>query len=344
MAERGVRGATAAHDGGSGAGPDRPEVIKAIRLRHPWRTVVAVILLAMLALFIIDASQREAYGWDVFAQYLFDRRIAQAAFNTLMLTIYSMVIAVVLGIALAVMRLSENPVVKGVAWLYLWIFRGTPVYVQLVFWGLFATIYSTIDIGIPFTAPWLSFQTADVIDVFWIAVIGLALNEAAYMAEIVRAGILSVDPGQDEAATALGLSWLQTMRRIVIPQAMRVIIPPTGNEVISMLKTTSLVAAIPYSFDLYGRSRDIAAAIFDPIPLLLVASAWYLLFTSILMIGQYFLEKRFSRGIGQARPERAPGEPRGRKRGTATTASTTAPLAVHRPDDDSSQNQPGGVS
>jgi polar amino acid transport system permease protein len=282
----------------------QPEAIKAIRLRHPWRNVFAVILIIGLLLFLLDAAQREAYGWGTFGQYLFDQRIAQAAVNTLLLTIYSMVIAIVLGIILAVMRLSDNPVVKSVSWLYLWVFRGTPVYVQLVFWGLLSTIYSTIDIGIPFTAPWLSFETSETIDVFWLAVIGLSLNEAAYMAEIVRAGILSVDPGQDEAATALGMSWLQTMRRVVIPQAMRIIIPPTGNEVISMLKTTSLVAAIPFSFDLYGRSRDISAAIFDPIPLLLVASAWYLFFTSILMIGQYFLEKRFSRGVGQARPDK----------------------------------------
>ncbi|HEU4850458.1 MAG TPA: amino acid ABC transporter permease, partial [Terrimesophilobacter sp.] len=268
---------------------------------------IAVILVLLLALFVIDAAQREAYGWDNFAKYIFDKRISQAAGYTLLLTVYSMVIAIVLGITLAVMRLSDNPVVKGVAWLYLWIFRGTPVYVQLVFWGLFATIYSTIDIGIPFTAPWMSFETKDVIDVFWLAVIGLSLNESAYMAEIVRAGILSVDKGQDEAATALGMSWLQTMRRVVIPQAMRIIIPPTGNEVISMLKTTSLVTAVPFSFDLYGRSRDISAVIFDPIPLLLVASAWYLLFTSILMVGQYFLEKRFSRGVGQARPDKKGG-------------------------------------
>jgi polar amino acid transport system permease protein len=205
------------------------------------------------------------------------------------------------------MRLSDNPVVKGVAWLYLWIFRGTPVYVQLAFWGLIATIYSSIDIGIPFMEPWLSFPTKNVIDVFWLAVIGLALNEAAYMAEIVRAGILSVDKGQEEAATALGMGWLLTMRRVVLPQAMRIIIPPTGNEVISMLKTTSLVAAVPFSFDLYGRARDIAVEIFDPVPLLLVASAWYLLFTSILMIGQYFLERRFSRGVGQARHTRLVG-------------------------------------
>ena len=292
------------------ASPDggrRAEPIKAIRLRHPGRIVFAVILIAALALFVIDASQRPAYGWDNFSKYIFDRRISQAALNTLLLTIYSMVIAIILGITLAVMRLSDNPVVKGVAWLYLWIFRGTPVYVQLVFWGLVATIYATIDIGIPFTAPWISLETKAVIDVFWLAAIGLSLNEAAYMAEIVRAGILSVDPGQDEASTALGMSWLQTMRRIIIPQAMRIIIPPTGNEVISMLKTTSLVAAVPYSFDLYGRSRDISSVIFDPIPLLLVASAWYLLFTSILMIGQYFLEKRFSRGVGQARPDKKGG-------------------------------------
>src|SRR5690606_19728258 len=222
-------------------------------------------------------------------------RRAHAASIPVRLTILSMVIAFVLCISLAVMRLSNNPVVRGVAWLYLWIFRGTPVYVQLVFWGLFATIYSTIDVGIPLMEPWLSWQTDDVIDVFWLAVIGLALNESAYMAEIVRAGILSVDKGQDEAATALGMSWLQTMRRVVIPQAMRIIIPPTGNEVISMLKTTSLVVAVPYSLELYGRSRDISAVIFDPIPLLLVACAWYLMFTSLLMIGQHFLEKRFSR-------------------------------------------------
>jgi polar amino acid transport system permease protein len=266
--------------------------------------VFAVVLVAMLVLFVVDASQRDAYSWENFAKFVFDRRISEAAGYTLLLTVYSMVIAIILGVTLAVMRLSDNPVVKGIAWLYLWVFRGTPVYVQLVFWGLFATIYSTIDIGVPFTEPWLSFETSDLISVFWLAVIGLALNESAYMAEIVRAGILSVDKGQDEAATALGMSWLQTMTRVVIPQAMRIIIPPTGNEVISMLKTTSLVSAIPFSLELYGRQRDISAVIFDPIPLLLVASAWYLLFTSILMVGQYFLEKRFSRGVGQARPEK----------------------------------------
>lgn len=284
--------------------------MKAVKLRHPWRNVFAVVLVLIFALFVIDASQREAYDWPTVAQYLFDRRVSAAALVTLELTVLSMIIAIVLGVILAIMRLSPNPVVKSVAWFYLWIFRGTPVYVQLVFWGLFAIIYKTIDVGIPFTEPWLSFDTNDLIGVFWLAVIGLSLNEAAYMAEIVRAGLLSVDKGQDEAATALGMSWFQTMRRVILPQAMRVIIPPTGNEVISMLKTTSLVTAIPLTTELYSRTRDISAETFNPIPLLIVASIWYLFFTSVLMVGQYYLEKRFARGVGD-RPDTVAAPPTG---------------------------------
>jgi polar amino acid transport system permease protein len=280
------------------------EPIKAIRLKHPVRMIFAILLVLIFALFVIDAAQRPAFDWPSVGKYLFDRRITQAAFVTLQLTVYSMVIAIVLGVALAVMRLSPNPVVKSVSWFYLWVFRGTPVYVQLVFWGLISIIYQTIDVGVPFTEPWFSMDTKVALNTFTLAVIGLALNEAAYMAEIVRAGLLSVDRGQEEAATALGMSWFQTMRRVILPQSMRVIIPPTGNEVISMLKTTSLVTAVPFSFDLYTRSRDISAETFNPIPLLIVASIWYLFFTSILMVGQYFLEKRFARGVGERRPDR----------------------------------------
>ena len=282
-----------------GAGP-----IKAIKLRHPWRIVIAVVLVAALALFIWDAALRPAYDWPEYGKYIFDRRIGAAAWVTIQLTVYSMVIAILLGLLLAVMRLSPNPVVKSVAWLYLWIFRGTPVYVQLVFWGLMSVIYNSIDIGVPGLQPLASWETSELLNTFTIAVIGLALNEAAYMAEIVRAGILSVDKGQEEAATALGMSWSQTMRRIIVPQSMRIIIPPTGNEVISMLKTTSLVVAVPFSLDLYTRSRDISAVNFNVVAMLLVASSWYLLFTSILMVGQYFLEKRFSRGVGAMRFDR----------------------------------------
>jgi polar amino acid transport system permease protein len=292
-------------------GGSHPEAIKAIKLRHPWRILISVVLIILLVLFVLDAAQRPAYGWPDVGKYIFDRRISQAALVTLELTVYSMIIAIVLGLLLAVMRLSPNPVVKSVAWLYLWVFRGTPIYVQLVFWGLIGLIYKNIDIGIPFLQPWISIPNTLAVNVFIIAIIGLSLNEAAYMAEIVRAGLLSVDRGQEEAATALGMSWGQTMSRIVVPQSMRVIIPPTGNEVISMLKTTSLVAAIPLTADLYGVSRDISAVTFTPIPLLIVASIWYLLFTSILMVGQYFLEKRFSRGVGMRRPDKKSVQPIG---------------------------------
>jgi polar amino acid transport system permease protein len=280
------------------------EPIKAVKLRHPWRIVFAVVLVALVVLFVIDAAQRQAYGWQYVGKYVFDRRISAAALVTIQLTVYSMIIGVLLGLVLAVMRLSPNPVVKAVAWLYLWIFRGTPVYVQLVFWGLFSLIYPHLFLGVPWTNLGYSLSLGFMQNAFIIAFVGLALNEAAYMAEIVRAGLLSVDAGQEEAATALGMSWWQTMTRVIIPQAMRVIIPPTGNEVISMLKTTSLVAAIPLTTDLYGVARDISAVTYTPIPLLIVASLWYLLFTSILMVGQFFLEKRFSRGVNARRTDR----------------------------------------
>ena len=301
---------TTGHSGAAtGASPsphasDMSQPIKAVRLRHPWRTVIAIVIIVYLVAFIWDAAQRSAFQWDVFGKYVFDQRISAAAVNTILLTVYSMIIAAVLALILAVMRLSNNPVFKSVAWFYLWIFRGTPVYVQLVFWGLLSVIYPTLMIGLPFVQPLVSLPTQGTLNFFTLAVIGLGLNEAAYLAEIIRAGILSVDRGQEEAATALGMSWSQTMWRIVIPQSMRIIIPPTGNEVISMLKTTSLVTAVPYSFDLFTRSRDIASTLFAPIPLLLVASVWYLAITSILMIGQYFLEKRFSRGIGARRTDK----------------------------------------
>lgn len=235
-------------------------------------------------------------------KYLFDTRVVSAIGYTLQLTVYAMIIAIILGIGLAVMRLSPNPMLRGIAWVFLWVFRGTPVYVQLTFWGLVGVVYKTIDIGVPFTDPWIQISTQDLLSYFTLAVIGLALNEAAYMAEIVRAGLLSVDKGQEEAAAALGLGWWHTMSRVILPQAMRVIIPPTGNELIGMLKTTSLVTAVPFTLELYTRTRDIAAVTYKPVPMLIVASIWYLVITSILMVGQYYLERHFARGVAQ-RPD-----------------------------------------
>ena len=202
-----------------------------------------------------------------------------------------MLIGIVGGAIVAVLRMSDNPVLSTVAWFYLWVFRGTPVYVQLVFWGLLGTIYSTIDLGVA------EVDLSTVLsNTFVLAFVGLGLNESAYMAEIVRAGIQAVPEGQTEASKALGMSWWQTVRRAILPQAMRIIIPPTGNEFISLLKTTSLVIAVPFSLELYGRSTDIANALFLPVPMLLVAATWYLVITSILMVGQFYLERYFARG------------------------------------------------
>lgn len=285
------------------AGASSTAPIKAVKLRHPIRTTLAIVIALLVVLFVWDAATRDAYQWPLVAQYLFDRRISQAALVTLILTVLAMVLAIVMGLVLAVMRLSDNPVLKAVSWVYLWLFRGTPVYVQLVFWGLLGTIYRSVTIGIPFTdVEFFTVAPFEFIDLFWLAVLGLAFNEAAYMAEIVRGGILSVPRGQDEAARALGMSWRQTMLRIVVPQSMRVIIPPTGNEVISMLKTTSLVTALGFSLELYARTRAISAQIYATVPLLIVASIWYLLVTSILMVGQYYLEKYYARGVA---PQRA---------------------------------------
>ena len=250
-------------------------------------------------MFLYGAATNPAYGWATYRKYLFDHRVSEAAWNTLQLTFWAMVLGLVLGVALAVMRLSPNPIFRWVSWVYLWIFRGTPVYVQLVFWGLFPTIYQNIRIGVPFGPALLHIDLGDLSISFILAIVGLGLNEAAYMAEIIRAGIASVPEGQTEASTALGMSWWLTMRRVVLPQATRIIIPPTGNELIGMLKTTSLVTAVPYTLELYTRTRDISAVIFQPIPLLLVAATWYLVITSVLMVGQHYLEKYFSRGISR---------------------------------------------
>ena len=244
-----------------------PEKIEARPLRHPWRWVFATLLALLAVWFIISSARNEAFGWGTYFQYLFDTRIATAALHTIAITILAMIIGVVGGAALAVMRMSPNPVLGGVSWVFLWLFRGTPIYVQLVFWGLLSALYQSINLG------FAEISLTEVLNnAFLLSVLGLGLNEAAYMAEIVRSGISSVPEGQKEASKALGMGWWMTMRRTVLPQAMRIIIPPTGNEFISLLKTSSLVVAIPYTAEIFGRATDISAALFEPIPLLMVAA------------------------------------------------------------------------
>jgi polar amino acid transport system permease protein len=219
---------------------------------------------------------------------------------TLELTVISMLIGIALGIVIAVMRLSPNPLVSSASWLYVWFFRGTPLLVQLLFWGYISALFPTIDLGIPFGPSFIHAHANTLITLFVAAILGLGLNEGAYMSEIVRAGIISVDQGQTEAASSLGMTRLQIMRRIVLPQAMRVILPPTGNETISMLKNTALVVVLGGVFDLLFEVQQIYAANFKTIPLLIVASIWYLVLTTVLYIGQYFIERRFGRGFSRA--------------------------------------------
>jgi polar amino acid transport system permease protein len=212
-----------------------------------------------------------------------------------------MAVGIILGVILAVMRLSPNPLVSGFSWLYIWFFRGTPLLVQLLFWLFGGALFKHITLGVPFGGPAIiNVSYNSLIAPFTAAVLGFGLNEGAYMAEIVRAGIISVDEGQTEAAQSLGLSRLKVMRLIVLPQAMRVILPPTGNETISMLKNTSLVYVLGSVFDLLFVAQQIYAANYQTIPLLIVASLWYLAMTSVLYVGQYFIERRFGRGFSRA--------------------------------------------
>jgi polar amino acid transport system permease protein len=285
--------------------PARPEEIRAVPVRRPGRWIASAIVLVIAASIVRSIVVNPNFKWHVVGQFLFDSRILNGVVKTLELTAVAMAVGVVLGVVLAVMRLSPNPLVSGSSWLYIWFFRGTPLLVQLLFWGFIAALFPKIALGVPFGGPSIIDVNANtLIPPFVAAILGLVLNEGAYMAEIVRAGIISVDEGQTMAAQSLGMSRLQTLRLIVIPQAMRVIIPPTGNETISMLKNTSLVIVLGSVFDLLFATQQIYAANFLTIPLLIVASIWYLAMTSVLYVGQYFVERRFGRGFSRAEQRR----------------------------------------
>ncbi|WP_371776182.1 amino acid ABC transporter permease [Streptomyces sp. NBC_01438] len=272
-----------------------PEAIKAIPVRHYGRYVSAVIAIAALVAIIYAFSQGKI-NWGAVPDYFFDDRIVKGVGQTLLLTALSMVIGVVGGILLAVMRLSKNPVTSSIAWSYIWFFRGTPVLVQLFVWFNLGLVFQYINLGPIYKDYWSSFMTP-----LLTALLGLGLNEAAYMAEICRAGLLSVDEGQTEASHALGMSHGKTLRRVVIPQAMRVIVPPTGNEVINMLKTTSLVAAVQF-YELFKYAQDIGQASGAPVEMYFLAAAWYLIMTSVLSVGQYYLERYYARGSSRSLP------------------------------------------
>ena len=291
------------------AGPP-PEAIKAVPVKHPWRWVSAVVVFLLAADLVYTVVHSVAVdptpygsGWAAVSHFLFSRLILRGVLITIELTVLAMVIGVVLGVILAVMRLSPNPVVSSMSWLYIWFFRGTPVIVQIFFWFNLNTVLPHIGLGLAGTPLFINLgSTNSLIPPFLAVALGLGLNEAAYMAEIVRAGIISVEQGQTEAAQALGMTRLLVTRRIVLPQAMRVIIPPTGNETISMLKTTSLAVVVGSVPDLFTIAHQISETNFAIVELIIVASLWYLLMTTVLTIGQYYIERYFARGAQRELP------------------------------------------
>lgn len=278
---------------------ERPEITRNVVVprRHPGRWI-AVAVLAVLALQIGQAiSANPNFHWDVYLAYLFAPSVIRGVGWTLLLTVVAMTVAIVVAGMLVVMRDSENPVLRGIAYGWVWFFRGTPIYTQLLFWGLFAVLFPNLSLAIPFGPEIISVETKYIVTPAIAAILGLGFNESAYLTEIFRAGFNSIDRGQAEAAQALGMKRSKIWMRILMPQAMRVIIPPTGNETIGMLKMTSLVLAIPFTLDLTFATNAISNRLYLPVPLLLVAGTWYLAVTSLLMMGQYYLERHFGKGV-----------------------------------------------
>jgi polar amino acid transport system permease protein len=275
--------------------PEPPDEIEAVPVRHWGQWIAAIIVAILVAALVKSVATNPNFQWSVVGDYLFDSRVLNGLVKTLELTVLAMGIGILLGVILALMRLSSNWLLKSVSWVYIWFFRGTPLLVQILFLNFIAALYPTIDLGVPFGPSFIHFNANDVITPFMAGLIALGLNEGAYMSEIVRAGIISVDEGQFDAAKAVGMTQGQTMRRVVLPQAMRVIIPPTGNETISMLKNSSLVFVIAVTELLYS-VQLIYSVTYQQIPLLIVASIWYLVATTVLSIGQYYLERHFGRG------------------------------------------------
>jgi len=262
------------------------------------------ITLAIVAYWAWSVAHNENFGWPVVAQYFFDPTVISGLYVSLGLTVVAMIIGIALGLVLAVARMSSDRLASSLASLFIWFFRGTPLLVQLIFWYNLSTLFPTLSLGIPFGPTFMSWDTNSVISPMTAAIAGLALNESAYMAEIIRGGLLSVDKGQFETAEAFGMTRIRALRRIIIPQAMRSIVPPTGNQLISMIKATSIVSVIAMA-DLLYSVQSIYNRTFEIVPMLLVAVLWYLLITSVLNVGQAYIERYYSRGdrrTGAAKP------------------------------------------
>jgi polar amino acid transport system permease protein len=296
---------------------DRPGLIEARPVRHPWRWVAIAIIGLLFAMLLNLILTNDAFDWPFVFQAMTQSPVLRGLYiGTLLTTVLAMAVGVSGGVLCAVMRLSDNPVLAGVAWIFTWFFRGIPRYVLLFTMGALGILFQKgLGLGVPFdteilnllgidgTLRFATLNANELLSGLFGAVLGLGLSEAAYMAEIARAGILSVDKGQAEAAEALGMSSGKTMRRVVLPQAMRVIVPPTGNETIAMVKDTSLLIALPLTTEMFFQLSSIGSRTFKTFPAAVAASIWYLIVTSILMVGQYYLERHFGKGFGQKKPK-----------------------------------------
>ncbi|UZJ32046.1 amino acid ABC transporter permease [Streptomyces endophytica] len=280
------------------AGPpaaDDPAALEVVPVRHPWRWAAIAVTAVLLAQFAHGLVTNPAWEWPVFAQFFTAETVLKAVWITLQLTVYGTALGFALGIVLAFMRLSASPFLRWVAFGYIWAFRSIPLIVQLLFWFNLAYLYKRLDFGIPFGPGFFHFDTMGLVGAMGAAVLGLALHQAAYAAEIVRGGVLAVDGGQLEAAAALGIPRLRQLRRIVLPQAARSILPNATNEVISLFKGTSIVSVMAigelfYQVQvIYGRNGRV-------VPLLMVATAWYVLLTTVLSVLQHYVERHFAKG------------------------------------------------
>jgi polar amino acid transport system permease protein len=269
---------------------------RVVPLRHPWTWAASVVAALIACVVLYSVAANPGFQWPVVAQYMLDTQILTGLARTLVLTVAAMVMGLVLGTGLAVMRLSGNPLLATLSWLYTWFFRSVPVLVQLIFWYNFGALYPKLVLRIPFGPVLYSASMNSIITPLTAALAGLGLAQAAYTAEVIRGGILSVPRGQNRAAMALGMRPATIFLRIVFPQAMRVIIPPVGNEVISMVKNTSLVSVIALAELLYT-AQLIYSRTYETIPLLIVASLWYLAIVSVLSVGQHFLEHHYRHRI-----------------------------------------------
>jgi polar amino acid transport system permease protein len=281
--------------------PGNPRLdLPPVPLARPGRWVAAALVALLLLWFVWIVFNNPNFQWRVVGKYLFSKEILDGVKLTIELTISAMLIGMTLGLTAALMRLSENKLLSTAAKGYIVFFRGTPALVQLIFWFNLAALFPRMTLGIPFFGPeWFSIDANAIITPVVAANLGLGLCEGAYMSEIIRAGILSVDPGQREAAAALGLTRAQAMRRIILPQALRVIVPPTGNQIISMLKLTSLASVISVT-ELLSAAGLIYTRTYETIPLLIVASIWYVALTGLLTLVQRLIERRLGRSVQDA--------------------------------------------